>query len=284
MDKKTARHIATCLRSVRAAESNDFTMVSTIKQSPLVDFHRWANGKMTEGAFLLRSDSFDVAYWFVLIEWNRTFGYYLVVFRDDHRVPFAEIHDLEVTDGGRILAWTYKPTKHDSRNLDRRDYFERHFLSTVARVSVPESTSDVEPFLNEVFSLIECRRKSDLLDTTHPPEIRRGFPEGKRLEALHHMRERNSAVVRAAKNRMRDKDGHITCQCCGFDFAHVYGARGTGFIEAHHTKPLSELEFDGGQTHIEDIAMVCSNCHRMLHIRRPWLEMDELQELLVNGG
>ena len=39
---------------------------------------------------------------------------------------------------------------------------------------------------------------------------------------------------------------------------------GENFIEGHHKNPLCERN---GQenTKIDDIALVCSNCHRMLH-------------------
>ncbi len=37
---------------------------------------------------------------------------------------------------------------------------------------------------------------------------------------------------------------------------------------------------DGEETKIEDIAMVCANCHRMLHRKIPWLSIKELNKLL----
>lgn len=38
---------------------------------------------------------------------------------------------------------------------------------------------------------------------------------------------------------------------------------------------------EGEETKIEDIAIVCSNCHRMLHRKRPWLSINELKQLLT---
>ena len=49
-----------------------------------------------------------------------------------------------------------------------------------------------------------------------------------------------------------------------FDFQIVYGDLGKGFIEAHHRTPLSELKGEK-TTKLDDLALVCSNCHRMLH-------------------
>jgi hypothetical protein len=76
-----------------------------------------------------------------------------------------------------------------------------------------------------------------------------------------------------------------TCMvsACGFNFAAVYGRRGAEFIEVHHLKPLSwtengELRKTNPKT---DMAVVCSNCHRMIH-RYPdrVLSLDEVSSLI----
>lgn len=106
------------------------------------------------------------------------------------------------------------------------------------------------------------------------------FPEGREIERKHKMRERNAAVAKAAKDLFKKKEGRLYCQACGFDFFNIYGEIGSDFIEAHHTVPISELEGET-KTRVEDIALVCSNCHRMLHRKRPWIKMEELK-LLIN--
>ncbi|EOW9267990.1 HNH endonuclease [Vibrio cholerae] len=51
-------------------------------------------------------------------------------------------------------------------------------------------------------------------------------------------------------------------------------------MEAHHIIPLSELcSVDGSKTRLEDLAIVCSNCHRMLH-RAPRIDLCTLREQL----
>lgn len=57
------------------------------------------------------------------------------------------------------------------------------------------------------------------------------------------------------------------CQACGMSFGKRYGLLGQGFIEAHHLKPLSSLE-EGKAVEYDvatDFAVLCSNCHRMIH-------------------
>lgn len=74
--------------------------------------------------------------------------------------------------------------------------------------------------------------------------------------------ERNSKAARLAKQ----VHGYV-CQCCGFDFRTIYGELGAEYIEAHHLTPLSELPEDVpvSQDPKKDFAVLCANCHRMIH-------------------
>ena len=70
-------------------------------------------------------------------------------------------------------------------------------------------------------------------------------------------------------NRRRAIEIHgYKCAVCGFDFEAVYGERGKGFIEVHHTKPLSEVSEAIVIDPATDLVPVCSNCHRMIHRRK----------------
>jgi len=64
----------------------------------------------------------------------------------------------------------------------------------------------------------------------------------------------------------------------GFD-SRRDGARGRGFIEAHHTKALAAL-VENAKTKLEDLALLCANCHRMIHSQKPWLSIAELRAIL----
>ena len=73
--------------------------------------------------------------------------------------------------------------------------------------------------------------------------------------------------------------GTLACEVCGFDFQARYGILGIGFVECHHKAPLSSLK-ERVHTRLIDIAIVCANCHRMLHRSRPMLSIDDLRALL----
>ncbi|MCD6726891.1 MAG: HNH endonuclease [Solirubrobacteraceae bacterium] len=120
-------------------------------------------------------------------------------------------------------------------------------------------------------------------DTEVDEEIITEAPEGRLLTAQHVRRERNAKLVASKKTQALNVNGKLVCEACGFDFAAVYGAHGDGFIECHHTKPVHTLRA-GQRTRLEDLALVCSNCHRMIHRRKRWLMMDELRTLIATAS
>lgn len=103
-------------------------------------------------------------------------------------------------------------------------------------------------------------------------------PEGTIVTRLHSYRERNRAIVQEKKKDALKRFGALACEVCSLDFEKAYGERGAGFIECHHEKPVTDL-VPGEKTKLEDLRLVCSNCHRMIHARRPWLSVDELKAL-----
>lgn len=103
--------------------------------------------------------------------------------------------------------------------------------------------------------------------------------EGKILTRLHRSRERSPAIVKKKKKSVLQKTGQLACEVCSFDFKKRYGDHGEGFIECHHIKPLSEYD-DEKETKLSDLALVCSNCHRMIHARKNWLTVEELKKII----
>lgn len=79
---------------------------------------------------------------------------------------------------------------------------------------------------------------------------------------MHRRIERNSRAAKLVKAH----HGY-TCQVCDFDFQSVYGDIGRNFIEAHHLTPISTLEAGTKVQYdvVTDFAVLCSNCHRMIH-------------------
>lgn len=104
--------------------------------------------------------------------------------------------------------------------------------------------------------------------------------EGRPLFKLHLTRERDEKIVQMKKERaIRAKN--LSCEVCGFDFYKIYGEIGEGYIECHHNTPLHE-RVENEETQLEELSLVCSNCHRMIHRKKQWLSIEELRRL-ING-
>lgn len=108
-----------------------------------------------------------------------------------------------------------------------------------------------------------------------PPFVR----EGKKLFGWHTWKERRAKAGQAAKNLRLEETGDLKCDTCGFSFQRVYGELGVGFIEAHHKVPLKDFRKEQ-IVRITDLALLCSNCHSMIHRTNPLTTVDELKEIV----
>jgi 5-methylcytosine-specific restriction enzyme A len=106
--------------------------------------------------------------------------------------------------------------------------------------------------------------------------------EGGLLSRVHRYRERNKGLVGKKKQQFLSSHINLFCEVCGFNFEKAYGERGKGFIECHHTKPVSQLE-PGEKTKLVDLVLLCSNCHRVVHRHKPWLSIDALRAQIENA-
>ncbi|OBT02704.1 hypothetical protein A9257_20800 [Vibrio cyclitrophicus] len=102
--------------------------------------------------------------------------------------------------------------------------------------------------------------------------------EGKPILRLHKSRERSAKLVRKKKQQVIKETGKLECEVCSMDFKSVYGELGANFAECHHKNHLN-LRYENRETKLSDLAIVCSNCHRMLHRKRRWLDVEALKEI-----
>ena len=71
------------------------------------------------------------------------------------------------------------------------------------------------------------------------------------------------------------------CAVCGFDFEKVYGEIGRNFIEVHHIIPVSEMGEGYRVNPAEDLVPLCSNCHSMIHRRKPPYSPEEVKTMII---
>jgi len=132
--------------------------------------------------------------------------------------------------------------------------------------------------LSKLANHIKQFTSSDFIGTQEISDDEEGN-EGQVLSRVHMYRERDKNLVSKKKLKVLHSNKNLICEGCGFDFQKKYGLRGKDYIECHHTKPISELVV-GETTKLSDLSLLCSNCHRIVHRKKPWLSMSELKELV----
>jgi 5-methylcytosine-specific restriction protein A len=133
-----------------------------------------------------------------------------------------------------------------------------------ARDAMPDEAqlvADLKSMLILYEALIQSETSSDdSLDAESdaPPNI--DYEDATKFR-MHKRIERNAALVK----KVKQQKGYA-CQVCNANFETRYGAVGAGYIEAHHLKPIASLK--GTKVAMDpakDFAVLCSNCHRMVH-------------------
>ncbi len=95
--------------------------------------------------------------------------------------------------------------------------------------------------------------------------------EGKRYTSEAIFRTRNRALIEVKKAK-----SDYCCEVCKMSFKEVYGKIGEKYIIAHHVNPIGGRK-RASKTTLDDIALVCANCHDMLHRKDPSMSIDELR-------
>ena len=124
------------------------------------------------------------------------------------------------------------------------------------------------------YTVIDRRKEAEASVVSEDDES--AFPEGRESFKRHRHLERDGSMPRKAKAKRLAETGKLECDVCSLDFHRVYGDLGYGFIEAHHKLPVSEIK-GITKTKIGDLALVCSNCHRMLHRGKQLLSVADLK-------
>ncbi len=139
----------------------------------------------------------------------------------------------------------------------------------------------------EVFGLTNAGSATKLEEAAAKPPVELEEEifgvEGKLLTRIHVYKERDKAFASRAKKYYKDKTGgQLWCQACGMDPLAKYGADGERCLEAHHQVPIEELQPDS-ITRVDEMAIVCASCHRIIHSKKPCLSVKEVAQMIAAG-
>lgn len=156
----------------------------------------------------------------------------------------------------RFLGEFRRMRTGEDRGPDREGADRRRFYFDLAPVEIDdeESAESIAPVDNQTL-----------------------FDEGREREVRTNRVERNRRLVERAKGIHG-----LSCQVCGFNFESHYGEHGRGFIEVHHRVPVALASRDPKRSVNADseMAVLCANCHRMVHRGGKLLSIEELSDIV----
>lgn len=176
------------------------------------------------------------------------------------------------------------------RNLKSHDTLTKHgyavykggmyCITSNGRLLVENNKENINYILSSNFDYIDVKTtfgkvyKSRTSDITPYNEI---ISEGASKIVTTKAYERSDRLRKAAIEHF-SKNGIITCDCCGFEFATFYGeVFGKSCIEIHHLKPIfqyaSKSIVQTIDSALKNLLPVCPNCHRVIHKNNITAEM-----------
>jgi hypothetical protein len=176
-----------------------------------------------------------------------------------------------------------------SSHPDLADAIEKHWDEVQKAVNsnaISVAANEVIKLQSEIFGMTNAGSAAATEEAAKLPETELDAEikgrEGKLLTRIHVYKERDRKFAELVKKHSRNKGrGKLTCEVCGLSPADKYGPSGEKCIEARHKIPIEQLQPDG-ITLVEDIAIVCARCHRLIHSSRPCLTIDEATALIVD--
>ncbi|MDJ0106532.1 HNH endonuclease [Rhodococcus erythropolis] len=172
-------------------------------------------------------------------------------------------HAGTATRGGRLSAQVASAFAADPSTMQRLALS----LNETGQLDLPldyvESEVDEQPPLTDTASVAE------LVTAVEGRAIRRMVQVYERDPKL-----RKQKIALSWKIR-----GSIACEVCDFDFEKTYPQHGEGYVEVHHVAPLHSIGITTNG--VDDLVLLCSNCHRMIHRSAKWLTPEELRAIVM---
>lgn len=170
---------------------------------------------------------------------------------------------------------------------DLADAVEAHRLAIEAAVNSTALRATADRMIDLKTALFGQTNAGSALELTHAealPETDLEEPvgkEGRILVRLHAYKERDRTFAKRVRDHYRRQHGgQLHCEACSMVSEGVYGPNGERCMEAHHKIPIEELQPDS-VTPVQEMAMVCANCHRVIHSAKPCLTIDQVKGLLA---
>ena len=179
-----------------------------------------------------------------------------------------------VPDGLKTGIQLYEIRLNDEEGMITRSEAKNNpDLCSSTIITMPNST---------VFKLshVEANALEKLWNGKLAPAIDASATEGQRYLRAHYMRERSSRLRQDKLRTFRKAHGALFCELCGYK-ASAYAPElfTDRAFEVHHKSPLADA-IEPVRTTLDDLAVLCANCHRAVHANKSIIENYEKLAML----
>jgi 5-methylcytosine-specific restriction protein A len=183
---------------------------------------------------------------------------YALIWEDGASIGFIVKKDSSSSDGTvRVQVPIGALLEYEARSGASPSELEAHFVAPADR----ESQQELPASAGQLLSMQGEEGAAELKE--------------------HLVRERDVALAEAKRRDVLKSRGRLACEACGFNFAVVYGEVGAGFCEVHHLTPLA-MRSGNETTSLDDLAILCSNCHSIIHRTFPMWPVTDLAACLAS--
>lgn len=203
-------------------------------------------------------------------------------------------HDADILPGRKDTHFSQKVRNLKSHNtLTTKGLAEYH---KVGKTGIWEITPQGYQYLGETEQdgLVSSLEKQGFKAKDIEREVKKSFSEiiieeGALDNRTTTQRNRSNKVREIAINEFKKAhNGQLFCIACGFNFFETYGELGKDFIEIHHKEPMHLMDIEGEKMTLDEalkkVAVVCPNCHRMIHrVKGQMLSIEEIKAVLNKG-
>lgn len=179
-------------------------------------------------------------------------------YNKDHDIESENFSVLKYgEDGARALALEAAKIRHNKQPKLSKipDPYQQNDLTPILRADV-EVLSSISSTPKQSNSTIEINKENINYDPF-------AF-EGERKLELHKSIERDRNLRNQKLSLFLEENQKLFCELCHFNFLETYPFLKSDIIEVHHIIPLSTLS-EGTRVTINDLMLLCSNCHFAIH-------------------
>ena len=152
------------------------------------------------------------------------------------------------------------------------------YKKTKTQSSISTSSSQSSPQSSPPTSADETPSADDMIDKLIDPDKLKA-KEGNKKQVTHYVKERSPSLRKAKIKQFLSKHSTLSCESCGSDASQYPEECRQRVFEVHHKIPLADIDTETEMT-VDDLVVLCANCHNAIHATQDLLGVEEFRQSL----